>query len=142
MNSENPYEPPRVEKALSDFDPQPVPEKMSLKSTLFSFEGRIPRRVYWAVSLGVMFVFYAIIFSLLMVFGEESPVVETTILVLYIPLIWISLAVQAKRWHDRNKSGRWILIGFIPLIGTIWVLIENGFLRATRGPNRYGPDPT
>ncbi|TGR16409.1 DUF805 domain-containing protein, partial [Mesorhizobium sp. M8A.F.Ca.ET.197.01.1.1] len=47
----------------------------------------------------------------------------------------------AKRWHDRNKSGWWTLIGLIPIIGGIWLLIELGILEGTRGANQYGPDP-
>ncbi len=58
-----------------------------------------------------------------------------------IPLIWGGLAGQVKRWHDRDKSGWFVLINFIPLIGAIWAVIELGFLRGTPGPNRFGPDP-
>ncbi len=59
----------------------------------------------------------------------------------FLPLYWIGLAVTVKRSHDRDKSGWWILIALIPLIGAIWFLIEFGFLRGTPGPNRFGPDP-
>lgn len=55
--------------------------------------------------------------------------------------IFGGLAGQAKRWHDRDKSGWWVLIALIPLIGPIWSLIELGFLPGTAGPNRFGPDP-
>ena len=54
---------------------------------------------------------------------------------------WISLAVQVKRWHDRDKSAWWLLMNFVPFIGAIWVLVECGFLRGTEGQNNYGPDP-
>jgi uncharacterized membrane protein YhaH (DUF805 family) len=56
-------------------------------------------------------------------------------------LLYPSLALYAKRWHDRGKSGWWTLIGLIPVIGGIWILIELGILRGTNGPNQYGPDP-
>ena len=56
-------------------------------------------------------------------------------------LIYPVIALYAKRWHDRNKSGWWSLIGLIPIIGGIWMLIELGFLKGTAGPNSYGPDP-
>ena len=52
-----------------------------------------------------------------------------------------SFAGQVKRWHDRDKSGWFVLVNFIPFIGTIWALVELGFLRGTMGPNRFGPDP-
>ena len=63
-------------------------------------------------------------------------------LLLYPPAIWISLALQVKRWHDRGKSGWWVLLGCIPYSGAIWSFIELGCLRGTDGPNEYGHDPT
>jgi len=62
--------------------------------------------------------------------------------VLYIPVVWFSLALQVKRWHDRGKSGWWVLINLIPFVGGLWALVECGFLRGTEGPNQFGPDPT
>ena len=56
-------------------------------------------------------------------------------------VIWPSLAVSVKLWHDRGKSGWWIPIGFVPLIRPLWALIETGFLPDTPGSNEYGPDP-
>ena len=55
--------------------------------------------------------------------------------------IWFSLAVGAKRCHDRNRSGWFQAIVLIPIIGAIWLLIELGFLKGTEGENRFGPDP-
>jgi uncharacterized membrane protein YhaH (DUF805 family) len=56
--------------------------------------------------------------------------------------IWIALALHAKRWHDRGKSGWWTLIVLVPFIGAIWLFVELGCLRGTVGPNQYGADPT
>ena len=50
--------------------------------------------------------------------------------------------VYIKRWHDRDKSGWWMLIVLIPLVGLIWFLVELGFLPGTPGPNRFGPPPS
>ena len=52
---------------------------------------------------------------------------------------WTNFCVTAKRWHDRNKSAWWILLGSIPVIG-LWTVIENGFLSCTDGPNHFGDD--
>jgi uncharacterized membrane protein YhaH (DUF805 family) len=52
-----------------------------------------------------------------------------------------AIALYAKRWHDRNKSGWWTLIGFVPIIGAIWIIVELGCLRGTEGANTYGADP-
>lgn len=74
--------------------------------------------------------------------GLLGDMLGMILVVIYsIAILWAGLAVSVKRWHDRDKSGWWILIGLIPVIGTIWVLVENGFLPGTAGPNRFGPDP-
>ena len=140
MNSENPYETPKFGKIFSEDAPLPFPEKQPLMRILFSFEGRVPRRIDWGVSLCIAVVFYTVLFGIEIVFGQDTAAL--LILLLMIPLLWISFAVQAKRWHDRDKSGWWILIGFVPLIGPLWAFIEAGCLRGSFGSNRYGPDPT
>ena len=50
------------------------------------------------------------------------------------------IAVGVRRLHDVGKSGWMLLIGFIPLIGAIWLIV----LLATDsnpGDNKYGPNP-
>ena len=44
-----------------------------------------------------------------------------------------AIIVHIKRFHDRDKSGWWVLIGLVPIIGAIWLLIELGFLKGTPG---------
>jgi uncharacterized membrane protein YhaH (DUF805 family) len=56
-------------------------------------------------------------------------------------LLWPSMAIMVKRWHDRDKRGWWALVVFVPVIGWIWALIENGLLRGTAGANRFGAEP-
>ena len=51
-----------------------------------------------------------------------------------------NLAVQIRRLHDIDKSGWWILIALIPLIGFIWLIVLY-CTEGTRGPNRFGADP-
>lgn len=51
-----------------------------------------------------------------------------------------NLAVAVRRMHDQAKSGWWILIGFVPIIGGIWLLILY-LTDGTPGPNQWGPDP-
>ncbi|HOB13458.1 MAG TPA: DUF805 domain-containing protein [Novosphingobium sp.] len=50
------------------------------------------------------------------------------------------LAVTVRRLHDTNRSGWFILISLIPLVGSI-VLLVFLFSEGTRGPNNYGEDP-
>ena len=109
---------------------------MTVTHLLFGFSGREKRLPWWIatilVDLGLAIV-YAI-------FGMPRPSV-LFLLLLAPPLIWISVAVQVKRWHDRDKSGWWFLMNLVPIVGWLWVLTECGFLRGTPGPNRFGGEP-
>ena len=105
---------------------------------LFGFEGRINRGKYW-LGWAVLYAFFIIAWAIAAVIG--SAFVWTLVAILSLVAIWPGLAIQIKRWHDRGKSGWWVLIGLIPIIGFWWVLIECGFLPGDVGPNEYGPDP-
>lgn len=108
---------------------------------LFSLKGRISRWQYW-----LNFILPVFALSMLIAFvseprfnleeGRDWPVALWSL-----ALVWPSIATQVKRWHDRNKSGWWYLINFVPLVGGLWALIETGFLAGSEGENRYGPDP-
>ena len=56
-------------------------------------------------------------------------------------LLWPSLAICAKRWHDVDKSAWWILIALVPVVGGLIALVFNGFIPGTPGPNRFGNPP-
>ncbi len=43
-----------------------------------------------------------------------------------------------RRYHDRNKSGWWFFLCFVPIVGPIWQFIELGFLSGTPSGNSYG----
>jgi uncharacterized membrane protein YhaH (DUF805 family) len=55
-------------------------------------------------------------------------------------LLLPSIAVTVRRLHDTNRTGWWILISFLPLIGGIWLLVLT-VLDGTPANNRFGPDP-
>lgn len=115
----------------------------SWKSILFGFQGRIPRRLYWAgigIWIGIIFVLGFIIG--LIANATENPNLLGLMAVVYIPYLWSLIALQVKRWHDRGKSGWFVLVNLIPFVGGIWALVECGCLRGTQGPNLYGQDPT
>ena len=142
----NPYESPRIPNHDDDaYDNRPVgrPEHEGLLWLLFSFEGRIPRRVYWGMSILVGVVSGSIELGILLVAGEKLELfVPLATTALAVVRTWIGLAIMAKRWHDRNKSGWMTLILFIPCVGALWMFIELGCLRGTRGENDFGADPT
>lgn len=56
-------------------------------------------------------------------------------------LLWPHLATTVKRLHDRGRSGWFVLIALIPIIGVVWLWIETWFLPGTPGPNAYGSGP-
>ncbi|MBS3902946.1 MAG: DUF805 domain-containing protein [Anaplasmataceae bacterium] len=101
------------------------------------FDGRAGREEFWTftlinlainVVLNVLSGVIGIIFSMIgMIFG----------LAVLIP----GLAVGVRRLHDIGKSGWWILIGFIPVLGWI-VLLIFALMKGESGSNQYGPNPT
>jgi len=112
---------------------------MDLKWFLFSFEGRISRKPFWIFNIAVAFI--AVILEFLFGINIIAEEFDNKSLIFFLIILGPSLAVQAKRWHDRNKSAWWILIHFVPIIGPIYALIQNGFLAGTKGKNRFGDDP-
>ncbi len=115
---------------------------MDWKYLLTSFDGRINRAKFWA-GVGVLFA-AGLIAQLLdgllgITIGETG--LGPIYIIVALASIYMALAIYAKRWHDRDKSGWWSLIILVPFIGAIWLLVECGILEGTRGPNRFGPDP-
>lgn len=132
---------------------------MSIMQMLFSFEGRMRRRDFWLCAIGLA-VLHGVLFSLVaaMFFpmwmtasshdttvtvwgGWWAALAAPPMLLVNFLLLWPRLAIGVKRFHDRNKSGLWLLIGLIPFFGWLWLLIDLGLLDGTPGPNKYGPSP-
>lgn len=127
--------------------------RFSIMQYLFSFQGRINRAKYWAffgLSILVNLLFVAISSILAAAFANAgdpdsaqtaSVVVALIQIMLFVPYLVAWLAISVKRWHDRNKSGWWVLMTLVPVIGPIWTLVECGCMKGTEGENRHGPDP-
>lgn len=116
---------------------------MSLGQFLFSLNGRITRSDYWLkyyLPAMVVFILAVVLDGALGLADPQLGVGPITGL-MYLALFWPSIAVTVKRLHDRDKSGWFMLIMLIPIIGSIWLLVVVGFLRGTVGPNRFGDDP-
>ena len=105
------------------------------------FTGRARRKEYW------YFVLFNVIISIILAFVDEmtgSFSAEFGMgllggiysLAVFIP----GLAVSVRRLHDTSRSGWWLLIIFIPVIGAIAILI---FMvqDSKRGANQYGANP-
>ena len=121
---------------------------MDFMNMFLSFNGRLRRLHFW-VGFIILWVVEVIIAALLIGPAIASAAAAGTApgplalvgYLIILVLLWPALALQVKRWHDRDKSGWWVLIAFVPLIGGLWILIECGFLDGTQGPNRFGPSP-
>jgi len=121
-----------------------------LLKLFFSFHGRIRRRDYWLGELSISAIMYLAI-VLDSIFAPNRPDQALTqalmvlsvlgVLAVLVACVWSSLALRVKRWHDRDKSWFWIFIGFIPLLGGLWELIELGFLDGSPRENRFGRSP-
>ena len=134
---------------------------------LFSFEGRLNRKPWWLTNIAVGVGVAVLLLLALAMVGEhkltEAFLTMALLVILNIPLLWVSLALGAKRLHDRDQSAWWLALiylgpGIASGIGdqmdrmgfvlhlvafaiAVWAFVELGFLRGTAGPNLYGPDP-
>jgi uncharacterized membrane protein YhaH (DUF805 family) len=101
-----------------------------------NFRGRARRKEYW------MFFLFNIIAALILmildffVLGTYGVLYGLYLLAVILP----SLAVTIRRLHDLGKSGWWIFISLIPVIGGIWLLVLL-VMDGTTGENLYGPSP-
>ena len=102
-----------------------------------TFTGRSRRSEYWYFFLG-NFLIAAVLMGL---FVATESMIFYAVYMLYALAVFIpSLAVAVRRLHDTDKSGWFLLIGLIPLVGGIILLVFMA-TEGTRGPNKYGPDP-
>jgi uncharacterized membrane protein YhaH (DUF805 family) len=125
---------------------------MSWTDLLFSFRGRIGRGPYWiyaivvTVVVGTLFAAAGVSMFTAASMGDPATAsgggaAATALMVVPLLLLWPSLAVCAKRWHDVDKSAWWILIALVPVVGGLVALVFNGFIAGTPGANRFGAPP-
>ncbi|MFG6082188.1 DUF805 domain-containing protein [Paracoccus litorisediminis] len=97
--------------------------------------GRASRSEYW------WFTLFNIVVSVILGFiqgaqGAEFGISTIWVLVALLP----GICVTIRRLHDLDRSGWWILVLLIPVVGYI-LLIVWFCMRGTAGANRFGPDP-
>ena len=105
------------------------------------FSGRARRREYWFFMLFNVIIMVALTIIDYLI-GSLGVVSGLGILgSLYTLAVFIpELAVSVRRLHDINKSGWWLLISFIPFIGSV-VLLIFFFQDGTAGNNNFGQSP-
>jgi uncharacterized membrane protein YhaH (DUF805 family) len=102
-------------------------------SKYVKFDGRSSRSAYW----------WFVLFSVLVYIATEivDAVINTPVFtaLAVIGLFLPSLAVLVRRLHDTDRSGWWVLISFVPLIGSIVLIV---FACIDSGPpNKHGDGP-
>jgi uncharacterized membrane protein YhaH (DUF805 family) len=105
-----------------------------------NFQGRARRKAYWMFILFnlIALVILGLIESAIGLSGQNGYGILTGLYTLAMILPLIALAV--RRLHDTGRSGWWILIGLVPLVGPI-ILIVFYVTDSQPGSNEYGPNP-
>lgn len=112
------------------------------------FRGRARRREYWSFFL-ISLLGFAIVGGIGFAIGSamgfneaEEPTVASTFIGLYwLALLLPSLAVLVRRVHDIGLSGWFVLLGFVPMIGSLIILVFT-LVASQKHENKWGPVPT
>lgn len=114
---------------------------LSVYRNYATFNGRARRTEYWAFT--GFFILVMMIVSALSELGQGvgldilgSAVLAIFVLGSFVP----AFAVRVRRLHDTNRTGYWMLLSLLPVVGGL-VLLVFDVLPGTKGSNRYGQDP-
>jgi uncharacterized membrane protein YhaH (DUF805 family) len=105
---------------------------LALKRT-FEVSGRSRRREYWVFQL--VWVIALVLVSFMLASGSKA-FLGLLVIAGLIP----ALTVTIRRLHDINRSGWWILVSFVPVVGGL-VLLVFTLLPGTQGMNDFGDEP-
>ena len=103
------------------------------------FSGRASRKEYW------MFTLFSVVICVLLrlielAIGGEVEEAEILVGIYSLGIVIPSIAVTVRRLHDTGRSGWWVPIGIVPIIGTI-VLVVFTVQGSQQGDNQHGPNP-
>lgn len=102
------------------------------------FNGRAPRAEYWYFFLFNFIV--AVVINILIAATDGSKIFMILSYIYSLAMLIPGIAVGFRRMHDIGKSGLWLLINFVPLIGSIWFIIL-AIKPSQPGDNEFGPNP-
>ena len=105
----------------------------------FGFSGRARRKEYWMFTLVHALISITLAIVDAVISSGESDIGVLGLLYTFAVLI-PSLGVSVRRLHDTNRSGWWLLIALVPLIGAL-VLLVFVLTEGNHGNNTYGEDP-
>jgi len=106
------------------------------------FDGRAGRAEFWwwVLFTAIVQTIAAVVLTVLLIVAQNFGFIQwlsvIVFMVVILAFILPSIAVSVRRLHDRDLSGWWYLLGFVPL-GSI-VLFVWYVLPGTPAPNRYG----
>ena len=104
------------------------------------FTGRAPRSEYWWFTLFLILGNLAATMIDVTMFSVAADQYGPLNSIFSLATLLPGIAVSIRRLHDVDRSGWWLLIMFIPLIGWL-VLLFWEVSPGTPGANRFGPDP-
>ncbi|MEZ0244289.1 MAG: DUF805 domain-containing protein [Sphingomonas sp.] len=124
------------------------------------FDGRSRRLEYWMFQLFLVIVFAIVVaFTIAMArpgeglsdglydgttsAGDPNPLIGLPIVlggIFWLGILVPSIAVTVRRLHDRDMSGWFYLISFVPYVGGLIIFVFM-CLPGTPGENQYGDDP-
>lgn len=108
---------------------------MKVLKNYVGFQGRARRKEYW------MFFLFNFLFTMLLSIIEMMLGLGGILSGLYgLAVLLPTLAVSVRRLHDIGRTGWWMLLSIIPVIGLI-VLLVFAVFDSQPGENKYGPNP-
>jgi uncharacterized membrane protein YhaH (DUF805 family) len=115
--------------------------KQALLHNYANFSGRARRKEYWYFALGnlLAIVLLTVVDLSVGTYNEELEIGVFSGLYLLAVLI-PSIAVGVRRLHDTGRSGWWLLLSAVPVVGAL-VILYFTVLDSEPGANEYGPNP-
>mgnify|MGYP000394658603 CR=1 FL=1 len=99
------------------------------------FSGRARRAEFW------WFTLISTIVSVILQVIEQAIGLDSILSGLYsLGVLLPSIGVAIRRLHDTDRSGWWLLLALIPILGWIALLVFY-FQDGDQQPNQYGPSP-
>jgi len=104
------------------------------------FTGRARRSEYWWFFLfGILVSIVTGLLDAMLGTMNDDTNVGLIGTIASLALILPSIAVAIRRLHDTSRSGWWILIGLIPIVG--WIVLIVFYVQDSHPDNKYGPSP-
>lgn len=113
----------------------PFKDKLPVSYLLFTNRGRINRLTYWTVLVFIWTAFYVLLNLFEFIF---YPAVS---FILYPLLFWALISTSTKRLHDSGKSGHWLWLILVPIIGPILMIFLLCFRKGNISQNRFAAAP-